>query len=266
LSAAQRILLTGATGYIGGRLAPLLVAGGHSVRCLVRDAARLRDRPWTSQVEIVEGDVLAPATLPAALQGIDTAYYLIHAMAAGGDFRVRDLRAARAFGRAAAAAGVRRIVYLGDPDADLTEHLRSRQETGTALAAAGVPVTEFRAAVVVGAGSLGFEMIRYLTERLPVMICPRWVYTRVQPIAVDDALAYLVAALDLPSEGSGVVEIGGADVLTYGSMMTGYAAVRGLRRRLVGVPVLTPLLSSYWVHFVRPIPDDIARPLIEGPQ
>jgi uncharacterized protein YbjT (DUF2867 family) len=267
LSSAQRILLTGATGYVGGRLAPLLASGGHSVRCLVRDAARLRDRPWASQVDIVEGDVLAPATLPAVLQGVETAYYLVHAMAAGSDFREHDLRAARAFGQAAAAAGVRRIVYLGglgDPAADLSEHLRSRQETGIALAAAGVPVIEFRAAVVVGAGSLGFEMIRYLTERLPVMICPRWVYTRVQPIAVDDALAYLVAALSLPPESSGVVEIGGADVRTYGSMMTGYAAVRSLRRRLVAVPVLTPLLSSYWVHLVTPIPDDIARPLIEG--
>jgi len=267
LSPTQRVLLTGATGYIGGRLAPLLLAGGHSVRCLVRDAARLRDRPWASQVEIVEGDVLAPATLAVALQGVETAYYLIHAMAAGRDFRAHDLQAARAFGRAAAAAGVQRIVYLGglgDPSADLSEHLRSRQETGSALAEAGVPVTEFRAAVVVGAGSLGFEMIRYLTERLPVMICPRWVYTRVQPIAVDDALAYLVAALELPPENSRVVEIGGADVRTYGSMMTGYAAVRGLHRRLVPVPVLTPLLSSYWVHFVTPIPDDIARPLIEG--
>lgn len=267
MSPTQRVLLTGATGYIGGRLAPLLLAGGHSVRCLVRDTARLRDRPWASQVEIVEGDVLAPATLAVALQGVETAYYLIHAMAAGRDFRAHDLQAARAFGRAAAAAGVRRIVYLGglgDPSADLSEHLRSRQETGSALAEAGVPVTEFRAAVVVGAGSLGFEMIRYLTERLPVMICPRWVYTRVQPIAVDDALAYLVAALELPPENSRVVEIGGADVRTYGSMMTGYAAVRGLHRRLVPVPVLTPLLSSYWVHFVTPIPDDIARPLIEG--
>ena len=267
MSVSQRILLTGATGYIGGRLAPLLLAAGHSVRCLVRDASRLRDRPWEPQVEIVEGDVLAPATLPAALQGVRTAYYLVHAMAAGGDFRGQDLTAARAFGQAAAAAGVRRIVYLGglgDSDAELSEHLRSRQETGAALAAAGVPVTEFRAAVVVGAGSLGFEMLRYLTERLPVMICPRWVYTRVQPIAVDDALAYLVAALDQPPTDSGVVEIGGLDVRTYGSMMTGYAAVRGLRRRLVAVPVLTPHLSSLWVHLVTPIPSAIARPLIEG--
>ncbi len=267
MSAAQRILLTGATGYIGGRLAPLLVAGGHSVRCLVRDAARLRDRPGRPRSRSSKATCWRRPRCRRPCEGIDTAYYLIHAMAAGGDFRAHDLRAARAFGRAAAAAGVRRIVYLGglgDPDADLSEHLRSRQETGIALAEAGVPVTEFRAAVVVGSGSLGFEMIRYLTERLPVMVCPRWVYTRVQPIAVDDALAYLVAALDLPPDSSGVVEIGGADVLTYGGMMTGYAAVRGLRRRLVPVPVLTPLLSSYWVHFVTPIPDDIARPLIEG--
>jgi uncharacterized protein YbjT (DUF2867 family) len=263
----MRILLTGATGYMGGRLAPLLLADGHAVRCLVRDAARLKGRPWAAQVEIVEGDVLDPATLTEALRGVGTAYYLVHAMAAGGGFAARDIQAARAFGRAAADAGVGRIVYLGglgDPDADLSEHLRSRQETGRALAQAGVPVTEFRAAVVVGAGSLGFEMIRYLTERLPIMVCPRWVYTRVRPIAVDDALAYLAAALDLPPDSSGVVEIGGADVRTYGSMMTGYAAVRGLRRRLVAVPVLTPLLSSCWVHLVTPIPDDIARPLIEG--
>ena len=267
MSVAQRILLTGATGYIGGRLAPLLLDAGHSVRCLVRDASRLRDRPWGSRVEIVEGDVLAPASLPPALQGVETAYYLVHSMAAGGDFRSHDVQAASTFGRAAAAAGVRHIVYLGglgDPSADLSEHLRSRQETGTALAASGVPVTEFRAAVVVGSGSLGFEMIRYLTERLPVMICPRWVYTRVQPIAVDDVLAYMVAALDRPTTLSEVVEIGGADVRTYGSMMTGYAAVRGLRRRLVAVPVLTPLLSSLWVHVVTPIPNTIARPLIEG--
>ena len=267
MSVAQRILLTGATGYIGGRLAPLLVEAGHSVRCLVRDVARLRDRSWAAQVEIVQADLFAPATLPSALRGVTTAYYLVHAMAAGPDFRERDLQAARAFGRAAAKAGVARIVYLGglgDPGTGLSEHLRSRHEVGGALAASGVPVTEFRAAVVVGAGSLGFEMIRYLTERLPVMVCPRWVYTRVQPIAVDDALAYLVGALALPPGSGGVIEIGGADVCTYGSMMTGYAAVRGLRRHLVAVPVLTPVLSSYWVHLVTPIPNDIARPLIEG--
>ena len=267
MGAAQRILVVGATGYIGGRLVPLLLAEGHAVRCLVRDAARLRGRPWASQTEIVEGDVLASETLSAAVLDIDVAYYLAHALAGGRDFRLRDRRAGLSFGSAAAAAGVSRIIYLGglgDADSDLSEHLRSRQETGEALAAAGVPVTEFRAAVVVGAGSLSFEMIRYLTERLPVMICPRWVYTRVQPIAVDDVLAYMIAALDQPESSGTVVEIGGADVRTYGSMMTGYAAVRGLRRRLVAVPVLTPLLSSYWVHVVTPIPDTVARPLIEG--
>jgi hypothetical protein len=175
--------------------------------------------------------------------------------------------AAKAFGRAAAAAGLRRIVYLGglgDPASDLSQHLRSRQETGAALREGGVPVTEFRAAVVGGAGSISFEMIRYLTERLPVMICPQWVYTRVQPIAVDDLLAYLVATLEEPRSAGRVIEIGGADVLTYGEMMLGYATERGLRRRLQPVPVLTPVLSSYWVHLVTPIPSTVARPLIEG--
>jgi len=188
-------------------------------------------------------------------------------MARGEGFHKRDVTAASAFGRAAAAAGVRRIVYLGglgDPAADLSRHLRSRQETGAALREAGVPVTEFRAAVVVGSGSISFEMIRYLTERLPVMICPQWVYTRVQPIAVDDLLKYLVAALDVPESTGRVVEIGGADVITYGDMMRGYARARGLRRHLQPVPVLTPKLSSYWVHLVTPIPSTIARPLIEG--
>ena len=188
-------------------------------------------------------------------------------MAKGEGYRERDVAAARAFGRAAAEAGVGRIVYLGglgDPAADLSQHLRSRQETGKALREAGVPVTEFRAAVVVGSGSISFEMIRYLTERLPVMVCPQWVYTRVQPIAVDDLLRYLVAALDVPESAARVVEVGGADVLTYGEMMLGYADARGLWRHLQPVPVLTPTLSSYWVHLVRPIPSQIARPLIEG--
>ena len=168
---------------------------------------------------------------------------------------------------AAAAAGVERIVYLGglgDPATDLSHHLRSRQETGAALREAGVPVTEFRAAVVVGSGSISFEMIRSLTERLPAMVCPKWVYTKVQPIAVDDLLRYLVEALDEPRSAGQVIEIGGADVQTYGGMMLGYAEVRGLRRWLIPVPVLTPRLSSYWVHLVTPIPSTIARPLIEG--
>ncbi len=261
------ILVTGATGYVGGRLVPRLLAAGRRVRCLARDPERLKGRDWAEQVEVVAGDVLAPSSLPAAFEGVDVAYYLVHSMAAGQGFHGRDLAAARAFGAAAARAGVRRIVYLGglgDPAADLSRHLRSRQETGEALRESGVPVTEFRAAVVVGAGSISFEMIRYLTERLPVMVCPQWVYTRVQPIAVADLLDYLVAALDTPASAGRIVQVGGADVLTYGKMMEGYAHVRRLRRRLVPVPVLTPRLSSFWVHLVTPIPGVVARPLIEG--
>jgi uncharacterized protein YbjT (DUF2867 family) len=188
-------------------------------------------------------------------------------MGGGSDFSDRDLLAARNFAGAAQAAGVQRIVYLGglgDPQAELSPHLRSRQETGAALREAGVPVTEFRAAVIVGSGSLSFEMIRYLTERLPVMICPRWVFTRVQPIAIRNVLDYLVAALASADSAGRVLEIGGQDVLTYAGMMTGYARARGLRRRLISVPVLTPRLSSYWVHLITPIPATIARPLIKG--
>jgi len=266
-SADPLILVSGATGYVGGRLVPRLLAAGHRVRVMVRDPRRLEGRDWAAHVDIVSGDVLRPDSLAGALTGVDAAYYLIHSMARGAGYRDRDIAAARAFGAAAAGAGVRRLVYLGglgDPAADLSQHLRSRQETGEALREAGVPVTEFRAAVVVGSGSISFEMIRYLTERLPVMICPQWVYTRVQPIAVDDLLRYLVAALDVPESAGRIVEIGGSDSLTYGDMMLGYAGARGLRRRLQPVPVLTPKLSSLWVHLVTPIPSAMARPLIEG--
>jgi uncharacterized protein YbjT (DUF2867 family) len=188
-------------------------------------------------------------------------------MGGGNDFSERDLLAARNCAEAAKSAGVRRIIYLGglgDPQAELSAHLRSRQETGAALREAGVSVTEFRAAVIVGSGSLSFEMIRYLTERLPVMICPRWVFTRVQPIAIRNVLDYLVAALDSPDSAGRVLEIGGQDVLTYADMMMGYARARGLKRWLISVPVLTPRLSSYWVHLITPIPSVIARPLIKG--
>jgi uncharacterized protein YbjT (DUF2867 family) len=263
----QVVLVTGATGYVGGRLVPRLLASGHRVRCLVRDPSRLEGRDWLPRVEVTAGDVLRPAGLTEALSGVGVAFYLIHSMAGGRGFHERDVVAARSFARAAAAAGVSRIVYLGglgDPAADISAHLRSRQATGDALREAGVPVTEFRAAVVVGSGSISFEMIRYLTERLPVMICPKWVYTKVQPIAVDDLLSYLVEALGVPDSAARVIEVGGADVRTYGDMMLGYARARGLRRRLQPVPVLTPVLSSYWVHLVTPIPSTIARPLIEG--
>ena len=231
----QHLLVTGATGYVGGRLIPLLLEAGHQVRVLVRDPARLQGRPWLAQVEVVQGDVLQAHTLPAAMTGISAAYYLVHSMSDSADFHQRDITAARNFALAAKAAGVPRLIYLGglgDSAADLSPHLRSRQATGDALRAAcaspdqspaTTTVTEFRAAVIVGSGSLSFEMIRYLTERVPIMICPRWVYTRVQPIAVRDVLSYLVSALSVPESANRILEIGGADVLTYGEMMTGYA-------------------------------------------
>ena len=267
MATAQRILVTGATGYVGGRLVPRLLAAGYPVLCMARDPERLAGRPWRDSVEVVAGDALAPSTLAAALAGIDVAFYLIHSLGTGEEFARRAREAAAAFGAAARAAGVRRIVYLGglgDPATALSHHLRSRQETGVALGEAGVPVTELRAGVVIGSGSLSFEMIRYLAERVPIMICPRWVFTRTQPIAVRNVLDYLVAALEHPESAGRTIEIGGADVVTYGEMMTGYASARGLRRWLLPVPVLTPRLSSLWVHLVTPIPAAIARPLVEG--
>lgn len=261
------ILVTGATGYVGGRLVARLLEGGRRVRVLVRDPDRLRGRSWSDRVEVVRGDVLEPSTLPPAFTGVRDAYYLIHSMAGSRDFPERDRIAASNFGAAAQAAGVQQILYLGglgEASPGLSRHLRSRHETGDALRTGGVPVTEFRAGVIVGSGSLSFEMIRELTERVPVMVCPRWVYTRTQPIAVRDVLAYLVTALERPAARGRIVEIGGADVLSYGDMMLGYARQRGLRRWLLPVPVLTPRLSSYWVHWVTPVPATIARPLIEG--
>ncbi len=261
------ILVTGATGYIGGRLVARLLEDGRRVRVLARDPARLQGRPWLKHVEVVTGDVFQPQTLAAAMHGVATAYYLIHSLLGSTDYRHKDIVAARNFGLAASEAGVQRIIYLGglgDPQSDLSQHLRSRQETGNTLRESGVPVTEFRAAVVVGAGSMSFEMIRYLTERLPIMICPRWVYTRIQPIAIRDVLSYLAAALDVAESSGEIIDIGGSDVVTYGEMMLGYARARGLRRVLLPVPVLTPRLSSYWVHLVTPIPANIAQPLIQG--
>ena len=261
------ILVTGATGYIGGRLVPRLLAAGFRVRCLVRDISRLQGRVWRDSVELVEGDVLQPDSLPDAMQSVTAAYYLVHSLGAGSDFFAYDVQAARNFGAAARAGGVQRLIYLGglgDPKTHLSAHLRSRHETGDALRESSLPVTDFRAGVIVGSGSLSFEMIRYLTERIPVMICPLWVDTRIQPIAVRNVLDYLEAALSVPESAGRIVEIGGADAITYGEMLTIYAEVRGLRRWLVPVPVLTPRLSSYWVHFVTPIPAAIAGPLIAG--
>ncbi len=264
---SKLLLVTGATGYVGGRLVPRLLASGYRVRVLVRDAARLQGREWVGQVEVIQGDVLKPETLEPAMRGVSAAFYLIHSMSTVAGFHQRDMAAARTFGEAARSAGVGRIIYLGglgDPHSELSDHLRSRQLTGDELRKTGVPVTEFQAAVIVGAGSLSFEMIRYLTELIPVMVCPRWVFTRTQPVAIDDVLDYLVTALEKPETAGQVFEIGGADTLTYGDMMLQYAEVRGLRRVLFPVPVLTPRLSSYWVHWMTPVPASIARPLIEG--
>ena len=261
------ILVSGATGYIGGRLVPRLLELGYRVRCLVRDPARLQGRPWHASVEIVAGDVLQPESLAAAMDDVAAAYYLVHSLAGGRDFHTRDITAATNFGESATRAGVDRVIYLGGLakiSPDLSEHLRSRQQSGDALRATGVSVTEFRAGVIVGSGSLSFEMIRYLTERLPVMVCPRWVSTRTQPIGIQDVIEYLATALNVSDSRGRVIEIGGADVVTYGEMMTIYAEVRGLTRWLISVPVLTPRLSSYWVNIVTPIPAVIARPLIEG--
>lgn len=265
----QLILVTGVTGYIGGRLVPRLLEAGYKVRVLVRNAGRLKDRTWVSRVDVVEGDVLDQKSLETAMQGVSEAYYLIHSMMDTTDFHERDLLAARNFGQVAKVAGVQRILYLGglgDPETDLSKHLSSRQQTGEAIRESGVPVTEFRAAIIVGSGSVSFETIRYLTERIPVMICPKWVYTRVQPIAIRDVMQYLIAALDTPESKGKIIEIGGSDVMTYGEMMLDYAKVRGLRRYLIPVPVLTPRLSSYWVHLTTPIPAQISRPLIDGLQ
>ena len=261
-----RILVTGATGYIGGRLVAQLLLRGHRVRCMARDPEQIEGR-WP-EVEVVGGDVLLPETLPAALEGIEAAYYLIHSMAAGEHgFAERDLQAADNFARAARDAGVKRIIYLGglgSADDTLSPHLRSRQATGHRLAAHGVPVTEFRAGVIVGSGSLSFELIRYLAERLPLMIGPRWIQTRIQPIGVLDVMRYLTDCLEVPESAGRILEIGGRDILSYADMVRVYARVRGLRRRLVHVPILTPRLSSYWIDMVTPIPSAIARPLIEG--
>ena len=261
----MNVLVTGATGYIGGRLIPRLIGAEHRVRALARDPGRLTGR--FEGVEVVEGDLFEPAQIRAALEGIEIAYYLVHSMSKSGDFAERDLKAAKIFSEAARDAGVKRIVYLGGLGVEgetLSHHLRSRHETGEMLRHSGVPVTEFRAAIIVGSGSASFEMLRYLTERLPVMIAPRWVSTPCQPIAVRDVLAYLAAEPDRVTSGSEIVEIGGADVLSYREMMMRYAAIRGLRRRLLVVPFFTPRLSSGWVHLVTPIPSTIARPLIDG--
>lgn len=260
------ILLTGATGYVGGRLLPLLEARPEALRCMVRNVDRLAPAA-SPKTEIVKGDVLDPGSLDAALRGVHTAYYLVHSMAYARDFAETDAAGARNFAEAAARQGVRRVIYLGglgEAASGLSKHLHSRQEVGAILRESGVPTIEFRASVIIGAGSLSFEIVRGLVERLPVMITPKWVSIAAQPIAIGDVLDYLVRAPDLPEQESRVYEIGGADVVSYAGIMRSYAAARGLRRLMIRVPVLTPYLSSLWLSLVTPVYARVGRSLIEG--
>ena len=260
----------GATGYVGGRLVPALLDAGHRVRCLARTPDRLGRVPWRADVEVIRADVLDRASLCQALAGLDAVYYLVHAMGHTEDFERTDRTGALNTRIAAEHAGVGRLVYLGglggDDPSTLSHHLASRHEVGRILGSGTVPLTELRAAVIIGSGSASFEMLRCLVEVLPVMVCPRWVTrTRCQPIAITDVLHCLVAVLDSPAGGSQRIEIGGPDALTYQQMMQRYAAVAGLRRRLIlGVPVLTPRLSSHWVNLVTPLPIGLARPLVDS--
>lgn len=259
------ILLTGASGYIGGRLLRALEAKGARVRCLARRPEYLAARVGTA-TEVVQGDVLDPESLAAALCGVRTAYYLIHSMASGRSYAEDDRHGATVFAAAAREAGVGRIVYLGGLGGGrgLSPHLESRQEVGRILRESGVPTVEFRASIVIGSGSLSFEIIRALVEKLPVMITPSWVQTRTQPIGIEDLIAYLVEALDHPLVGSRVYEIGGPDQVSYGHLMREYARLRKLKRAMIPVPVLTPRLSSLWLALVSPVYARVGRELIGG--
>jgi uncharacterized protein YbjT (DUF2867 family) len=263
IDAQPRILLTGGTGYVGGRLLHALLERGADVRCLTRRPEAIPPQPG---LEVVPGDALDAGAVRRALEGIDVAYYLVHAMSSPDAFERLDRRAAVIFAEAARHAGIRRIVYLGGlgRGPGLSPHLASRQEVGRLLASTAVETIEFRASIVIGSGSLSFELVRSLTERLPVMLTPRWVRTRAQPIAIEDVIAYLLAALDLDAHGSAVFEIGGAEVATYGELMREYARQRGLRRLLIPVPVLTPRLSSLWLGLVTPVYARVGRKLIES--
>ena len=263
---SHRILLTGATGYVGGVLLKELEARGHAVRCLARRPGKLAGLTGPA-TEVVAGDAADPEALSRACDGVDVAYWLVHSMESGVDFERADRLAAERFAAAAKAAGVRRIIYLGGLGADddrLSAHLRSRHEVGAILRASGLDVVEFRASIVVGAGSFSFDLVRTLVERLPVMICPAWLATPTQPIAIADVVAYLAAAVDLPPAGPRIFEIGGPDRESYGAIMQEYARQRGLWRLMIPVPVLTPRLSSLWLKLVTPKYSKVGRKLIDG--
>jgi uncharacterized protein YbjT (DUF2867 family) len=261
-------LVTGASGYIGGRLVPQLLNTGFHVRCFARNPTKLRDQPWRDRVDIALGDAANADDVTAAAEGVELAYYLVHSISSGRQFQRQDRKTAQAFARGAKAAGVNRLVYLGGlyPEHDdLSPHLASRREVGEILLNSGVPTLALQAAVILGSGSASFEILRYLTERLPVMVTPRWIDTRMQPIAVRDVLRYLVGAADIPYDVSRAFDIGGPDVVTYRQLMQTYARIAQLRRRIiVPVPVLTPALSSLWIGLITPVPSSIARPLVDS--
>jgi len=267
---STRSLVTGATGYVGGRLVPELLAAGHQVRVLARSPEKLRDMPWAEQVQIVRGDAANFDDLAEAMHDCDVAYYLMHSLQHGRNLETSESDIAETFARAAAASSLTRIIYLGGLAPDIatdrmSPHMRSRVNVGEILRGSGVPTVELRAAVVIGSGSASFEMLRYLTERLPAMITPRWVRTRTQPIAIRDVLRYLVLSADLPPEVSRAFDIGGPEVLSYQEMMQAYARVAGLPRRIIlPINLLSPGLSSHWVNFVTPVPRSIARPLVQS--
>jgi uncharacterized protein YbjT (DUF2867 family) len=268
---STRVFLTGATGYIGGRLAPRLLDAGYEIVCLTREVEKLRARPWAGRpgVSLVEGDVARRELLEKHMRGCGYAYYLVHSMvSAGKAYADVDRALALTFARAADKAAVSRIIYLGglgETGAGLSEHLTSRREVETALQSTSVPVTVLRAAMIIGAGSASFEILRYLVERLPIMVTPKWVHTECQPISVNDVLHVLVRVLELPETTGHTFDVGGADTMTYREILQTVAEVLGLRRRLiVPVPVLTPRLSSLWIHLVTPVSHRIARPLAEG--
>jgi len=263
----MKVLVTGATGYVGGRLVPKLLEAGHSVRVIAREPHRLDNVPWHNQVEIVKGDLLKSENVRDAVAGQDVVYYLVHSMSAAGDFEALERQVATTIATEALAAGVSRIVYLGGlhPDGPLSRHLGSRKEVGDILLGSGVPTIALQAGVVIGSGSASFEMIRHLTEVLPYMPAPKWVRNFIQPIAIRDVLHYLVSSAALPKSVNRAFDIGGPDVFRYGQLMNGYALEAGLKQRAIAsLPVLTPWLASQWVNLVTPIPRALAVPIIES--
>ena len=264
-SPTRSVLVTGATGYIGSRLVPELLDRGFDVTVLTRRASNVADRRWVGWVDVVEGDASDPAALRTALAGVDVAYYLLHSMDGRPHFDRRDRELALGFGRVAREQGVGRLVYLGGlhPDGELSEHLQSRVEVGRILMASGVPTVVLQAAMIIGSGSASFEMLRQLTRRLPAMVGPKWLRSRIQPVAVQDVLHYLVAVADLPAGTNRSFDIGGPDVLTYREMIARFAEIDGLRPRpVLALPVLTPWLAAHWVGVITAIPASIARPLV----